>query len=163
MGIVFVDVEAWNGAPSVGQMTEFGAVTKEGKTFYGFICASEPDPANPTCSLEPKVRPTFQHELKVATEFAEWLSAESQGRPIFVSDNNGYDYQWINDLFWRTLGYNPFGHSSRRIGDFYAGLVGDFHCKSKWKKLRITKHDHNPVHDALGNLEAFRRLLKGER
>jgi len=29
--------------------------------------------------------------------------------------------------------------------------------------LRITPHDHNPVHDAMGNLEAFDRLLKGER
>jgi len=29
--------------------------------------------------------------------------------------------------------------------------------------LRTTPHDHNPVHDAMGNLEAFERLLKEER
>ena len=34
---------------------------------------------------------------------------------------------------------------------------------SSWKRLRITKHDHHPVHDAMGNLEAFERLLKGDR
>jgi hypothetical protein len=33
----------------------------------------------------------------------------------------------------------------------------------KWKRLRRTKHDHHPVHDALGNAEALIRLLDGER
>ena len=27
----------------------------------------------------------------------------------------------------------------------------------------LRPHDHNPVHDAMGNLEAFERLLNGER
>jgi hypothetical protein len=58
---------------------------------------------------------------------------------------------------------NPFGHSARRIGDFYAGLLGDFQSTQKWKRLRRTKHDHHPVHDALGNAEALIRLLNGER
>ncbi len=62
-----------------------------------------------------------------------------------------------------ATGKNPFGHSARRIGDFYAGLVGDFTDASSWKKLRVTVHDHNPVHDAMGNLEAFERILSGER
>ena len=84
-------------------------------------------------------------------------------KPIFVSDNPAFDWQWINDGFWRTLGRNPFGHSARRIGDFYAGLVGDFTNSSSWKKLRSTPHDHNPVNDAMGNLEAFERLLNGEK
>lgn len=30
------------------------------------------------------------------------------------------------------------------------------------KRLRRTKHDHHPVHDALGNAEALRRLFDGE-
>lgn len=88
---------------------------------------------------------------------------KKEGRPIFISDNPAFDWQWINDGFWRTLGKNPFGHSARRIGDFYAGLVGDITDASSWKKLRRTPHDHNPVHDALGNMEAFERLLHGER
>ena len=62
-----------------------------------------------------------------------------------------------------TISNNPFGYSARRIGDFYAGLIGDFKDASSWKRLRITKHDHHPVHDAMGNLEAFERLLKGDR
>jgi len=28
-----------------------------------------------------------------------------------------------------------------------------------WKRYRVTSHDHNPVHDALGNAQAFERIL----
>jgi hypothetical protein len=80
-----------------------------------------------------------------------------------VSDNPTFDWQWINDSFHRTIGNNPFGYSARRIGDFYAGLIGDFKDVSSWKRLRITKHDHHPVNDSMGNLEAFERLIKGDR
>jgi hypothetical protein len=51
----------------------------------------------------------------------------------------------------------------RRIADFYAGLVGDFRSTQRWKRLRRTKHDHHPVHDALGNAEALIRIFDGER
>ena len=71
--------------------------------------------------------------------------------------------RWINYGFHLTLDYNPFGHSARRISDFYAGLMGDFTRTQGWKRLRVTPHDHHPVHDALGNVEAFERLLRGER
>ena len=96
--------------------------------------------------------------------FGAWLAAECKGsRPVFVSDNPAYDWQMINYFFLLYFRENPFGHSARRIGDFYAGLVGDWGETQKWKRLRRTTHDHNPVHDALGNMEAFDRLIKGER
>lgn len=142
--LIFVDCEApfGVGAPSTGDMTEFGAVHFDKmETFHGKDCTRE----------------TF-------TEFDKWLyQFRGEGQLIFMSDNPAYDWQWINFYFHRYFNRNPFGHSARRIGDFYAGLVGDFRASSKWKRLRVTKHDHNPVHDALGNAEAFRRILKGER
>ena len=58
---------------------------------------------------------------------------------------------------------NPFGHSGRRIADFYAGLVATVYKTQNWKRLRRTKHDHHPVHDALGNAEALIRLFDGAR
>jgi alpha-beta hydrolase superfamily lysophospholipase len=60
---------------------------------------------------------------------------------VFVSDTPAYDFQWINFYFWRYFGENPFGHSGRRIADFYAGLVGDFRSTQKWKRLRRTKQE----------------------
>jgi hypothetical protein len=138
----------------MGQMTEFGAVEyKTRKTFHGELVKSTPDPLNPAISL-PTPRLHGFEMMKVMSDFEVWIK-QFPPRYIFVSDNNGYDFQWINDAFFRTLGRNPFGHSSRRIGDFYAGLCGDFFTPSKWKRYRRTPHDHNPVHDALGNVEAF--------
>lgn len=142
MSLIFVDCEApfGVGSPAVGDMTKFGAVEfKTKRTFFGYGCTKD-----------------------VFIGFEHWLK-EFEGRPVFVSDNPAYDWQWINYYFWKHLGYNPFGHSARRIGDFYAGLTGSFWNSQKWKRLRVTKHDHDPVNDAMGNVEAFERMLNGER
>ncbi len=144
--LISVDCEApfGVGSPAVGDMTEFGAVDigslKKGdiSTFHG-----------PDCTPSTFIR------------FRDWLKPKMP--VVFISDNPAYDWQWINYYFWKYQGANPFGHSARRIGDFYAGLTGDFWKTSQWKKLRQTKHDHNPVNDAKGNAEALLRMLKGER
>ena len=128
-------------------MTWFGAVEFESrKTFEGL-----PDPERPDDKW---------HLAMFGLE--AWL-VQFPSRPIFVSDNPAYDWQWINYHFWHTLGRNPFGHSARRISDFYAGLCNNFYKTQEWKRLRVTKHDHNPVNDAMGNVEAFERLLAGAR
>ena len=166
MSLIFCDVEADFEAPcpglDIGGMTEFGAVEFETRRwFHGKPFAYRIDGQMDWYDIaDPKVR--FNQWYFVFIEFEKWLK-QFKGNPIFVSDNPAYDWQWINYWFWHTLKRNPFGHSARRIGDFYAGLVGDFRAASKWKKLRVTKHTHNPVDDALGNCEAFERILKGER
>jgi hypothetical protein len=143
-------------------MTEFGAVEQRSrKTFHGVIWKSTPDPSNPAIPLPTELAVADPKEVFIA--FERWLQQFSQPY-VFISDNNGYDWQWVNDGFWKYLNRNPFGHSSRRISDFYAGLRGNFFTAAReWKHLRRTKHDHNPVNDAMGNVEAFDRMLKGER
>jgi hypothetical protein len=174
MSLIFMDCEAYGGCPAVGRLTEFGAVDYATRwTFHGIILASRPSEANPAVpeSVFPVLTDKYglqdgsvARERAVFADFAEWLKKVSpKEAPVFVSDNPAFDWQWINDGFWRTLNLNPFGHSARRISDFYAGLCGDFRRSQQWKRLRITKHDHNPVNDAMGNVEAFERLLKGER
>ena len=69
----------------------------------------------------------------------------------------------ITDQPCVEIGDASSGMPERVLADFYAGLVGDFRSTQKWKRLRRTKHDHHPVHDALGNAEALIRLLNGER
>ncbi len=144
MGLVFVDCEApfGKGSPSVADMTEFGAVDYDTfETFHG-----------EDCSLE-----TFE-------KFDKWLlEHRKKSRLVFISDNIAYDWQWINFYFWKYFNRNPFGHSGRRISDFYAGLTGNFSNTQRWKRLRKTKHTHHPVDDAMGNAEAFKRIIAGER
>jgi len=67
----------------------------------------------------------FDDPKAVMDAFATWLEQHTKGRPIFVSDNLAFDWQFINYYFHRFLGRNPFGFSGRRIGDLYAGLVKD--------------------------------------
>ena len=156
MSLIFVDVEAGfdSPCPNVGEtgMTEFGAVEfNPTEWFHGL-------PGTP----DSESYPTISKWYGTMHAFNAWLK-KFEGKPIFVSDNPAYDWQWINYWFWKTCNTNPFGHSARRIGDYYAGLVGDFRAASKWKHLRITKHTHHPVDDAMGNVEAFACILKGER
>ena len=58
----------------------------------------------------------------------------------------------------KFYGSNPFGWSSRRIGDLYCGMKMD--SRANWKHLRKTRHDHNPINDALGNAEALLEIQK---
>ena len=142
MSLVFVDCEASGPCPGKGELTEFGAVIhKTKKTFHGDLRNKTPY----------GVTLTFKH-------FLDWIQENCDTRPVFVSDNPAFDWQWINFYFHHTLGMNPFGWSARRIGDYYAGLKGNFQRSTDWKRLRETKHDHHPVNDAMGNVEAFDKM-----
>ena len=153
MALIFVDCEASGPCPGMGVLTEFGAVEfKTRASFHGILF----DPCGEVLG-EPR------DHVEVYERFSSWLGSFGGGRHVFVSDNPAFDWQWINYGFWHAIGSNPFGHSARRISDFYAGLTGSFYRAQEWKRLRVTPHDHNPVHDAMGNAEAFARLLAGER
>ena len=138
INLIFVDCEGHGPAPTLNDdsLFEFGAVDYKSKqSFHG----------------QGGTKETFE-------KFNDWLN-QFPGRLIFVSDNPAYDWQFINYYFHKLLGCNPFGYSARRISDFYAGMKGDFFDSQNWKKWRVTKHDHNPVHDVLGNIEAFEKIL----
>ena len=75
---------------------------------------------------------------------------------MFISDNNGFDWQFINWYFHHFLGQNPFGHSSTNLGSLYKGVVKD--TFANFKHLRRTKHTHDPVDDARGNAEALLQI-----
>lgn len=156
--LVFVDCEARGTSPVNGTMTEFGAVHYGSRqSFHGRIYEGKPDPENPAVPL---VGNKLNSERRIAVLFDDWLKKTVQGRPVFVSDNPAYDWQWISALFDRASMDNPFGHSGRRISDFWAGVQGDWGKTQSWKKFRQTPHDHNPVNDAMGNVEAFRHILE---
>jgi len=77
--------------------------------------------------------------------------------PMFFSDNNGFDFMFTHWYFIHFLGKDPFGHTSRNIADLYRGQQGSF--KANFKKLRKTRHSHNPVDDAMGNTEALIKII----
>lgn len=154
---IFVDVEARGASPIRGTMTEFGAVHEKSlRTFHGVLYEGAPDPDNPAV---PIVGRRVATDSEVVAAFTAWLESVGGGqRPIFVSDNPAYDWQWISATFDTAMQPNPFGHSGRRLGDFYAGLMSNWGDTRGWKRWRVTPHTHHPVDDAMGNVEAFRKL-----
>jgi len=156
---IFVDVEAAGTTPVNGTMTEFGAVHEKSlKTFHGVIFESHPDPENPA---KPVVGKQIATKFRIAHDFINWLEeVDGKERPVFVSDNPAYDFMWIAGLFDEVKMQNPFGWSGRRISDFWAGLQHNWGETQSWKRFRKTPHDHNPVNDAMGNVEAFQEIKK---
>jgi len=162
MSLFVVDVESDGGLLGTHSMVCFGVVkvTPElDTTFYGKtrpISDIYVESALAVSGFSREEHLTFDDPKLVMYEFDKWLYENTKGRPILISDNNGYDASWINWYFLTYLGKNPFGWSSRRIGDLYCGMVKDMWAG--WKKLRVTKHTHHPVDDAMGNAEALLKM-----
>jgi DNA polymerase III alpha subunit (gram-positive type) len=159
MAYVTVDVEADGPIPGDYSMICFGAVlVQEGldKTFYGRLRPISDRWVPEALAVSGFTREetlAFDDPKAVLEAFAAWLKDSDKGRPLFVSDNNGFDWQFINWYFWHFTGANPFGHSSTNLGSLYKGLVRD--TFQSFKHLRRTAHTHHPVDDARGNAEAL--------
>jgi len=159
MSYIMVDIESDGPIPSDYSMICFGAVIVKGdlqETFYGQLCYISNNwiPENLAVSGFSRDQVlTFPEPRGVMLKFEKWLEVNSVGKPIFISDNNGFDWQFINWYFHYFIGRNPFGHSSMNLNSLYKGLRVDMraHCR----ELCITKHTHNPVDDATGNAEAL--------
>jgi hypothetical protein len=159
MTIIMVDVESDGPIPGDYSMISFGAVIVDqdlDKTFYGQlkpISEKWIPEALAVSGFKRDETLEFDEPKMVMKKFSKWLNENCKTRPLFFSDNNGFDWQFINWYFIRFLEKNPFGFSSTNLGSLYKGLVkGSF---KNFKHLRKTKHTHNPVDDAMGNAEAL--------
>ena len=159
MSIIMVDVEADGPIPADFSMISFGAVIVDDqldKTFYGQLKPVSdhwrPD-ALKVSGFTREQTLGFSDPKLVMQNFKEWIANNSQGRPLFYSDNNGFDWQFINWYFIHYLDDNPFGFSSTNLGSLYKGMVNDVF--KNFKHLRKTAHTHHPVDDARGNAEAL--------
>jgi DNA polymerase III epsilon subunit-like protein len=162
MSYFMVDVEADGPCPARYSMISFGAVVvRPGlePTFFGRLrpVSEQFVPASLEVSGVSRAETLDYPEPRaVMAEFARWVADVTVGRPMFVSDNNGFDWQFINWYFHEFVGANPFGHSSTNLGSLYKGLVKD--TSKNFKHLRRSKHTHHPVDDARGNAEALLHL-----
>jgi hypothetical protein len=166
MSLFVIDVESDGQVIGKNSMVCFGAVKVDLElktTFYGQVrpISEEYNPdALAVSGFSREEHEKFDDPFFVMDEFAKWLNENSKGRPILISDNNGYDASWINYYFHVYHNGNPFGWSSRRIGDLYCGAEHDMFYS--WKKHRnIIKypHNHNPLSDALSNASALLYLF----
>ena len=159
MSYISVDIEADGPIPGDYSMVALGAVVvREGlaDTFYGRLKPVSERWVPEALAVSGFSRDetlAFDDPAAVMTAFAAWIRAKSDGRPLFVSDNNGFDWSFVNWYFHHFTGANPFGFSSTNLGSLYKGLAQD--TFQSFKHLRKTKHTHHPVDDAKGNAEAL--------
>jgi len=160
---IMVDVEADGPIPGKYSMIELGAVAVEpglGRSFYGRLRPISEDHDPEALAITGHTRKAtldFDEPLKVMTAFEQWINRVSPRRPVFISDNNGFDWMFVCWYFHTLLGRNPFGHSSQNLNSLYKGLTRDLFAS--FKHLRRTPHDHNPVNDARGNAEALLTMI----
>ena len=159
-----VDVEADGPCPGLYSMVSIGVV--ELSTMKGFYNTLKPisdhyqEDALKACNFTRQETLKFDDSNIAMTRLNDWLN-NFYGNKVFWSDNNGFDWQFVNYYFHLYDIKNPFGFSSRRIGDYYCGRVNDLSANRKWKKLRKTKHTHNALDDAMGNAESLKQIMKG--
>lgn len=159
-----VDVESDGPCPGLHSMICFGAVIVEPglqRTFYAKLKPISDiyvPQALAVSGFSREQTLQFPDPRDAMQNFESWLLKNTEGkRPIFWSDNNGFDFAYINYYFWNFLGRNPFGWSSGNIGSFYKGITRNTY--SNFKHLRETQHTHHPVDDARGNAEALLKMF----
>jgi len=149
---IMVDVEADGPIPGDYSMVCIGAIVVEpslDRVFYGRLKPISdkwlPE-ALQVCGLTRDETLQFDNPRTVMQRFADWIAEVGGRHPMFISDNNGFDWQFINWYFHHFLGENPFGYSSTNLGSLYKGVVRDTFVN--FKHLRKTEHTHHPVDDA---------------
>lgn len=159
MSYIMVDIEADGPIPGDYSIISIGAIVVEPtltETFYGELKPISdkwiPE-ALAVSGFKREQTLEFDSASDVMLRFEDWIVNNSDGRPFFISDNNGFDWQFVNWYFHHFIGSNPFGYSSTNLGSLYKGMMKDTFVN--FKHLRKTKHSHFPVDDARGNAEAL--------
>lgn len=159
-----VDIEADGPIPRDYSMIALGAVLVEDglhQQFHGLLKPISDNYIPQALAVSGFSREetlSFNNPEHVMKDFAKWIAKVSKDRPIFISDNNGFDWMFVCWYFHHFTGNNPFGFSSQNLGSLYKGVVKD--TFQSFKHLRKTAHTHHPVDDAKGNAEALLALKK---
>ncbi|MCU0355869.1 MAG: 3'-5' exoribonuclease [Cytophagales bacterium] len=164
MAYIMVDIESDGPIPGDYSMISFGAVLVDealDKTFYGRLRPISDKFIPEALAVSGHSREetlTFDDPKQVMSDFKNWLAKVCTDRPVFISDNNGFDWMFVCWYFHHFTGGNPFGFSSQNLGSLYKGVVKD--TFKNFKHLRKTAHTHHPVDDAKGNAEALLALKR---
>ncbi|MCA6363687.1 MAG: 3'-5' exoribonuclease [Bacteroidetes bacterium] len=159
MAYIMVDIESDGPIPGDYSMISLGAVLVDetlDHTFYGKLKPISDTFIPDALAVSGHTREetlTFDEPADVMRAFAAWIKTVCSDRPIFISDNNGFDWMFVCWYFHHFTGENPFGFSSQNLGSLYKGMEKDMF--KNFKHLRKTKHTHHPVDDARGNAEAL--------
>lgn len=164
MKYIMTDIEADGPAPGTEMysMVSFAAMEVEpsmSNVFFGEVCPISEKWIPEALKVSGYTREQtllFPPAEVVLPAFADWLESlrkRENERIMFVSDNIGFDWSFLNYYLWAYAGRNPGGHTSQNLGDLYKGMK--MSCFESFKHLRRTRHSHDPRDDVKGNVEAM--------
>lgn len=168
MTLYSVDIEADGPAPGLYSMLSIGVVAVRSGLEDRFYRELRPisdrwvAEALAICGLDRDLLSREGADPAAAmADLRDFLANTSTGQPVFISDNPGFDFGFVNYYChaFDPRG-NPFGFSARRIGDLWAGLSRDASKGSEWKAFAETEHTHNALDDAVGNAEALLEIQR---
>ncbi|NBR13831.1 MAG: hypothetical protein EBU01_04515 [Crocinitomicaceae bacterium] len=102
MSYFSVDIEADGPVPGLYSMISFGAVLIEpglNRTFYAELKPISDRWIPESLSVSGFTREQtmeFVEPPTAMTRFEEWINQNTKGRPIFIADNPGFDFSFIN-------------------------------------------------------------------
>lgn len=161
---ISVDVEADGPIPGDFSMVALGAVIVEPLLQRSFYAKLRPisekwiTDSLRICGFNREQTLSFENPSTVMRHFGQWLRKEGGVHLFFISDNNGFDWQYINWYFHHFLGQNPFGFNSTNLLSLFLGLKKNMY--STFKHFRKSSHGHNPLQDAIRNAEALMEMKK---
>src|SRR6185436_12270680 len=102
---IMVDIEADGPIPGDYSMVSLGAIVVEpalDRTYYGRlkpISDKFVPRALEVCGLTREETLQFDDPLAVMSNFRDWIAQHAARKPMFVSDNNGFAWQFVNWYF----------------------------------------------------------------
>ncbi|MET0773504.1 MAG: 3'-5' exonuclease [Candidatus Limnocylindrales bacterium] len=171
--LVSVDVETSGPSPSVASLLAVGACLVDDPSEAIYL-ELRPEPErgwdDAAAAVHGLDRDRLEREGLTSSEamarLVAWLDAVAAGaRPVFVGLNAGFDWMFVADALWRTVGRNPFGIAPLDLKSLYMGRdrVGSWARTSRADMVRRypveRPHTHNALDDARSQAELARRLL----
>jgi hypothetical protein len=139
-------------------MTQLGAVIVDSKLDKSFKINIQP--ISEKFDFD-RIEPTHlvnAVDAKIAMQnFKSWIDENASDKPIFVSDNNGYDWMFVCWYFWHFLNENPFGYNSTNLNSFYKGVMNNLDTNIHDLQTRALTHD--ALEDAIDNAKVMQKLI----
>lgn len=163
MSFISIDIEADGPIPGDYSMIALAAViVEEGLTrsFYRTLCPISErysERSLKVCGFSREQTQSFSPPRIVMHSFYDWIAAQGGNNPFFVSDNNGFDWQFVNWYFHHFVGDNPFGFSSTNLVSLFKGLRKDMYAQFSHFRGH---NSHNALEDARCNARALIEMSK---
>ena len=124
MSYIMVDIESDGPVPGEYSMIELGAVVVDRKlerTFYGRLKPISENYNSEALKITGYSREdtlSFDEPAEVMKEFCRWVESESRGKPIFISDNNGFDWMFVCWYLHRFTAVTPSAIHRRTLAAY---------------------------------------------